>query len=514
VHDLHLGPTETDHADRPPEAPEAPARPRWSERAGPIAAVAGVFLAFLAYGVSFAGRYTDDTYITLVYARNLIERHVWGFLPGRVSNTATSPLNVLFEAAFGWVFHSMVGGLVVYTAVLFTVLATLLWRLSRHLFGSVVFGVLATVAFALNPLLFSTIGLESLLLTVVVVAALTCLAFRRWMLLALMCGLAALTRADGALLAVVMVVVVLFAHAQSSRQRLARLGGFVGIVLLVTLPWYGYAWLRLGGIIPDTLLIKRNQSAFWEGRSFADGMILYWHAYPLAVVGSFLLLPLGALLLRGASRRVRVVAGAVLAYGALHFVGYAALGVPPYHWYYTPEMLVTVLLGSLGVAAWLQTRPSSLRWAVPALACLLLVPALGVVRVPPAELPLQSNWGTAVQYREVGEWLRANTPPDAVIRMVGEGGTVSFYAHRTMVNEFTDLDTATRLIHNSADARHPATAALIRFDVRYRPHPPPLPPARYRLSWGSTPPRSARIIKVWKLGTRWRPTATCYLLRE
>src|SRR5918993_355549 len=41
----------------------------------------------------------DDTFITLQYARTLRDHGIWGFHPWEVTNTATSPLNVLLTAA-------------------------------------------------------------------------------------------------------------------------------------------------------------------------------------------------------------------------------------------------------------------------------------------------------------------------------------------------------------------------------------------------------------------------------
>ena len=42
---------------------------------------------------------TDDAYITLAYAKNLALHLHWGLIPQEVSNTATSPLNLIVLAA-------------------------------------------------------------------------------------------------------------------------------------------------------------------------------------------------------------------------------------------------------------------------------------------------------------------------------------------------------------------------------------------------------------------------------
>src|SRR5262245_66323254 len=59
--------------------------------------------ALLAAGLAlylslFRDSLIDDAFITLSYARSLVTSGTWGFYPGHVSNTATSPLNVMLLA--------------------------------------------------------------------------------------------------------------------------------------------------------------------------------------------------------------------------------------------------------------------------------------------------------------------------------------------------------------------------------------------------------------------------------
>lgn len=57
--------------------------------------------ALLAAG-AFAlvrGALIDDAYITLAYVRTLALHGEWGVSPGLPANSATSPLNVLLQAA-------------------------------------------------------------------------------------------------------------------------------------------------------------------------------------------------------------------------------------------------------------------------------------------------------------------------------------------------------------------------------------------------------------------------------
>lgn len=79
----------------------------------------------------------DDSYITLSYARGVVERGEWGMIPGEVANSATSPGNVLLLALVTWVVGSPVWalGVVFIACALVLVLALRRAALDRGLPG-------------------------------------------------------------------------------------------------------------------------------------------------------------------------------------------------------------------------------------------------------------------------------------------------------------------------------------------------------------------------------------------
>ena len=84
-----------------PDAPEpAETRRRAIEIDRNTAILCGI-TAVVASVVYWAIHYSlaDDAYITLAYAKNLAFHGEWGMIPHHVSNSATSPLNVLLIAA-------------------------------------------------------------------------------------------------------------------------------------------------------------------------------------------------------------------------------------------------------------------------------------------------------------------------------------------------------------------------------------------------------------------------------
>ena len=81
------------------------------------AEAAAVFSVFLAYTHLFRDTFIDDAFISLKYSDMLAAGEGWTFLPGRMSNTATSPLNVIVHAAIGMLIGSMPYAIVVATAL-------------------------------------------------------------------------------------------------------------------------------------------------------------------------------------------------------------------------------------------------------------------------------------------------------------------------------------------------------------------------------------------------------------
>jgi hypothetical protein len=171
--------------------------------------------------------------------------------------------------------------------------------------------------------------------------------------------------------------------------------------------------------------------------------------------------------LAAAVRRDRWALALVL-WAALYGIGYHVLRVAPYHWYYAPFVPAGVALAGLGVAWAVEVHgrvagAGRVAAAIRAVATLL---ALGISDFRIAEAlrtdalisPERPDYKalpeakTAV-YRQVGEWLAANTPADADVG-VTEVGVMGYYAKRRMV-DFLGL------------LRPPVAQALARGDVAW-----------------------------------------------
>jgi hypothetical protein len=403
------------------------------------------------------------------------------------------------------------------TAIELGLLLIALLSMSRQLFQNSYFGVFAFTAFLANPLLLSTIGLDSILYTLLLVTSLAAFLHRRPWALGLVLGLLTLTRPEGILFAAICIAV--FPAPLRERWKIA-------VPYCATLlPWAVFSWVYLGSFVPDTLLIKKN--LVWVA-SFAGGPRLYWTRYPMETAIAVFLLPAAALACRywrlpRCTRKMRMIMGIVGSYAALHFAAYSLLGVPPYHWYYTHQVIAIVLIGSIGVALLVQRwSPWQFNLTSACVALSALTPLLGVVYLgyrdgfPFKEPPIHTNWATQRRYTEVALWLKEYLDPSAVVETTGEIGTLAFFSERYLRNEFTDMNIPTGWVATAAVATRPYIGWAFRTNFYWRTQQPPLATPSYRLDGVPVADDSTEVddvVKSWATSTRWEPNGRLYLRR-
>lgn len=407
----------------------------------------------------------DDAYITLTYARNLAFHFHWGMLPGQVSNTATSPLNVLVVGAVTALVRDPMAALAVVYVGTAAALTAGLAALGRNV------GVGQRLAWAggplllLNPLLASALGMETTL-AVALLVFLTLAAVRAdARAFGIVAGLTVLTRLDLA------VFVVLLFLARPALWR--GVGGVAGWGALVTLPWFTFSWIVLGSAIPDTLVIKQNQG--WG--SFGQGLVVrYGEMFPWAILGTLVVPMLGLLALlswplwrsQKGVRRTGVVAALGLG-GAAYFVVFLLLDVPPYFWYYGPTVGAFTICGALLLALVGSGGPvPGRRVRVALMIAIALVPSgIGWVgraqeAVPFSHVLVHDNWGRAGQYKHLARDLR-ETVGDATVRAGPiEIGSIVYYCRCEVVQNFSDRGRIAGLI-----AERKQSSPLLRLNYHF-----------------------------------------------
>ena len=204
----------------------------------------------------------------------------------------------------------------------------------------------------------------------------------------------------------------------------------------------------------------------------------------------------------------------------IHFLAYSLLRVPPFHWYYAPQVMTIILLGSLALGA--ISQQSRVGWSkrvwqvVPAIC--FLIPSIGmssllaqenfVVR----EMPIHSNWGTHAQYREAGLWLRENYKDEIILLEGGEIGTLAYYCDCRLLDPFSDRRWLRDYI-TAYSSQSSLTAALLKINFAFY-REPEFEGDPYLLRADTRKPNPDEvIIKEWQTSTQWIPRAFLRLSR-
>ena len=441
----------------------------------------------------------DDSFITYRYARNVARGLGLVYNPGEMVLSTTAPLYALLLAALSFLLPD------------FHVLGGLLGAVSIGLGGALIMALLprrvgwgirlwAGLAYALAAPLWLALGMETPLWIGLVLAAIglvTRTVRARWGWAGLLIGLAVLTRPDAALPGALLGLWALY-KSGAGRERLRPLFSYALSAAGPVLLFYGRAWAVYGSPIPATLSAKRAQAALGitglgigvdtlEGlRLVVDGLLAQSPLY--ALFGLLMAVGLGMLARRADDSDAPVLLAA--AWGVLHLLAYAVMGVAPYRWYYAPLLPGAILPGACGLdgldralrheGARLRRRSGTIRRGMVGGTAILLLAAqvtsFGWIAAwldhggPVGAMLPVVDWQA---YRETGQWLHDHTPPEAAVG-VAEVGQIGFYADRPMTDYLGLLqpDVAAALARRDVYSWLPAHAPDYLVFQRFRGRPP------------------------------------------
>ena len=431
-----------------------------------VAAGIGAVLAALVF-LLVRGALIDDAYITLSYARNLAEHGHWGLTEFRTANTATSPLNVLLLGAATVVVRDAVWGLGLVFVLLNAAQAWGLSRLARALGLPAAAGAVAFALVLLSPLMLSIVGMEMTLAVTLLVWLTLAAVERRPVLFALVSAALVLTRVDLGIFPLVLLLAV--------RPMRRRALPIIGVAALAVAPWYAFSWWFLGALVPDTLVLKTITGSSWGPWEFLNGPLLYWRTYPAATLITSLAAGIGGLavllwfLTRAWRRPAWSGLGPLAALGVAgigHFVAYALLSPPPYHWYYAPSAASLVIVGALGLGGGLARGRSAVpaRLAAAVVVAALLLTDAGFALTRSWDFaPISTNWATAAEYQAIGEQLRTQAAGQ-VVQSPGEIGTIAYSCRCDIVDPFSDRGTLIPMIRDAQEQAGPLMRAFLRLD--------------------------------------------------
>lgn len=382
-------------------------------------------LPLIPFLALFYNHMIDDSYITLSYAKNFSANYIWAMKCCTVSNAATSPLNVIFE--FFLIKVGIPPLIVVLVITFFCIffVSLILQSYEKSKIFPHCFGVIVSFLLATNPWLDSTIGLEGFILVLYMFVVSYAIDFKIKYILCLALGLSFSIRPE---LSIMNILVVFYLFIKNRKYAIQVFMYSSAIVLLgIIISWY-----FLGSPVPDTFFIKKAQKS-WGNYNFFNGMFLYLKAYPTAVI-----LSLVPLVFTFFSIKAKIPTGIKIAFvffPVLHFVAYSALKVPPYHWYYVPEIASIIVLGSIGI--YKISRNVYMFYIISTLLILANMTFVYSYVSKSGFTPINTNWASVSKYEEVSRWVNENTNEKEIF-LSAELGVMQFYSNANLINEFSD----------------------------------------------------------------------------
>jgi hypothetical protein len=377
----------------------------------------------------------DDPYITYRYASQIAHGQGFVYNPGERVLSTTTPLFAMLLAAgsFVWPDIPHLANLIGCLSVAFGGLS--LWFLSR-VWKQRVVGWAGLWLYPTYALLLQTIGSETPLYLAFCLGAIAAYAYKRYRLTAALAALAVLSRADGILVAAVLAMHYLLIARRPIPW--AAVGLFIGMLA----PWLIFSLAYFGSPLPATLSAKQAQGSMVISQPFALGFVTIIGPYMKlwAYRIEALLAALGMAYLGWRGRPYSLI----ITWTILYFVAYSVLGVSRYFWYYAPLIPGLVVLVGLGIGAVTEIcirlygmksnaiiiSETDLRYVI--LMALFLLPFILLQSWNARQMMNQVDTRVGV-YREIGDWLRTNTPASAKVGTL-EVGIIGYYAQRPMID--------------------------------------------------------------------------------
>ena len=327
-----------------------------------------------------------------------------------------------------------------------------------------------------DPFLLSAVGLEVVLIPALLVLLLVTALEGRVSGFGVVAGVMLLTRLD-------LVVFVVLAALGTARIRHGWRRALL-VAVAIAGPWFVASWLLLGSAIPDTLLLKVDQTGGFATHDYLTGPADFFDGRPREVALAFApaMLGLAGLAAALAAWRAgrwnrpdaeRLAPVAAIGLGGIAYYGvYCVLSVPPYHWYYVaPIAALTIVAVTLG-GAWMRAAGAGRRRPVAAVVPLGALAALAIATatsdlahgVPWRSPVIFGNFASARDYARVGVALRKRIGR-AGVASPGEIGTLAYFCDCAIFDEFSDRGRVVE--HVEYDLEHGFALKRLALAVNY-----------------------------------------------
>jgi hypothetical protein len=188
------------------------------------------------------------------------------------------------------------------------------------------------------------------------------------------------------------------------------------------------------------------------------------------------------------------------------------LGVPPYHWYYAPSLVVLSLFFVIALSALPRAAgPIGWKWAPAVVALPLVLQLLATygrgLRWDNA--PITTNWATPAEYERIGIELR-RAAGDRPVIVPAEVGALSYFCDCAVVNEFSSPPDILKDIEALKDRTGPFGRRLLRLNYEFLDESASFPRSEYELAYVSVQPEEG---VYWPVTSPWKG-AGFYLLKS
>lgn len=409
-------------------------------------------------GWAIKGLPLDDTWIHLVYARNLADHGWFYYNPGVPAAGMSSPLWVVLLAiplkiGFSPVFSAKILG------ILFGVLTSFaVYHLADRLFEQKIIAWAAGLFTAIEPnFAFAEVsGMEVPLLAFLLTSMLIYLHRSDYRKFGIVLGFAVVTRGEIAIFGIV-VSGIIFLRQYLTRDELTMLTVEEReLIVQLFLPalllggsWAAFNYVTAGTLLPNTYYVKHNYSL---GIFNPDNLNSIWKGYfrHSVLFGHFLALPSLMFYLLGAGVMIKEKGFRVLPTITAPLLFVLALSnnllLSPEPWNFTARRyldflwpLVAIPLIYAMVWIWEQARQINNRWVIltsPLVyaGCLLYVGSIQIDRFE--LLASEYSWNTR-NIEEVsvamGTWLAKNIPAESTIG-VTDAGAMRYFGEHDMID--------------------------------------------------------------------------------
>ncbi len=368
-----------------------------------IGIITAIVVIFLGCCISYKGYITDDTFITLQFAKNLKTGFGLSFNPGQPSYGFTSPLWIFILTIFPYpIFAKIMGILLGALSIL------VFYLLSKKILGDEFISIVATLIFAYDPLFirWSSSGMEAALAILLMLIGML-LFQKRNTYFAVFMGLATLARPEIGMLSIILLFFL---------NRREAVKSFL-IFLAIVLPYLIFSYLYFGSILPNTFLSKHGFVYFPRFiYSVSTGGKILIGTYFLE--GIFFI----ALCIKKWQKRFLIP----ILWCFLLFFFYAIGGMRIQSRYLLLLTPFIIIWGFKGMYSFLKSRV-----VIPAVLLIVLNSYFVWAVNRPACIKFAK--GTRECFIPVAKWIKANTEKDAVIG-VGDIGAIGYYSEREILD--------------------------------------------------------------------------------